>query len=104
MQAQVDAYNRRDIDAFAAAYAPDVRLFDHPDRLQLSGVEQLRTEYAGFFAAAPRLHVRITRRIVQGEYVIDHEHVTGLPDGSDVEAVAIYQVRNGRIQNVWFLR
>ena len=104
VQAQLEAYNRRDVEAFASTYAPDVRIFDHPDRLQMSGVDELRREYTRLFASAPNLHARVSQRIVQGEYVIDHETVTGLPGGAQIQAGAIYQVCGGKIQNVWFIR
>ena len=104
VQAQLVAYNRRDVDAFVDSYAEDVRIYDHPDRLRISGRARLREEYAGFFAETPDLHAAVPNRIVQGEYVIDHETVTGLPNGASIQAVAIYQVRDGKIQNVWFLR
>lgn len=104
VQTQLEAYNRRDVDAFAATYAPDVRIYNHPAELQLSGVDSLRTDYARFFASAPNLRASVSKRIVQGEYVIDHETVTGLPNGERFQAVAVYQVRNGRIQNVWFIQ
>ena len=104
VQAQLEAYNSLDIDAFVATYADDVRIWNHPDELQLSGSEALRKSYGEFFAEAPNLRATVTRRIVQGNYVIDHEHVTGLPDGGDVRAVAIYEVREGKIQGVWFIR
>lgn len=104
VQAQLEAYNRRDIDAFLATYAPDVRIYDHPDRLQLEGLAAMRERYGPMFERVPDLHAAIERRIVQGDYVIDHERVTGLPDGRTIRAVAIYQVRDGRIQNVWFIQ
>lgn len=104
VQAQVEAYNRRDLEGFLATYAPDARLYTHPDQLRRSGVDQMRQAYGRLFASSPQLHARITQRIVQGNYVIDHEHVTGLPNGAENSAVAIYEVRNGKIQNVWFIR
>ena len=104
VQAQLEAYNRRDVDAFVATYADDVRIWNHPDELQLSGSGALRKSYGEFFAGAPNLRATVTRRIVQGDYVIDHEHVTGLPDGGEVRAVAIYEVRDGKIQGVWFIQ
>ncbi len=103
VQTQLEAYNRRDIDAFAATYAADVKIYDHPAELMMSGVDKLRENYGRFFASAPNLRATVTQRIVQGEYVIDYETVTGLPDGVPMRAVAVYQVRNGRIQNIWFI-
>lgn len=104
VQLQLEAYNAGDLDAFAATYAPDIRIYDHPDRLLMSGIDQLRERYGALFDAAPELHASIDRRIVRGMFVIDHETVTGRPDGGMIEAVAIYEVRSGRIQNVWFIR
>ena len=100
----VEAYNRRDLDAFMATYAPDLALYAHPDRPLTSGQEQARREYGTMFENVPNLHVEIANRIVQGSFVIDHEVVTGLPDGKEVRAVAIYEVREGKIQNVWFIQ
>ena len=104
VQTQLDAYNAGDIDAFAATYADEVKLYDHPDKLRSEGIEALRKNYGERFATTPALHATITSRMVQGEYVIDHEHVTGLPEGREIRAVAIYHVREGRIQAVWFVR
>lgn len=105
VQMQVDAYNRHDIDGFVASYAPDAVLYDHPAEVQSRGTEAMRVSYGRMFTGAPALHVRIAERIVQGSFVIDHEVVTGVP-GSDapLTAVAIYEVRAGRIQNVWFIQ
>lgn len=104
VQAQLEAYNRRDVQAFVATYAPTVRIYNHPDQLQLSGLDQLTEAYAKFFADSPDLHATVSTRIVQGNYVIDREHVTGLADGTEIRAVAIYEVRDDRIQAVWFIK
>lgn len=104
VQVQLEAYNARDVEAFAATYADDVRIYDYPDRLRYEGIDTLRARYGEAFRSGPDVRARISKRIVQGNFVIDHEHVTGRPDGVDVDAVAIYEVRNGRIQAVWFIR
>jgi len=104
VQRQLDAYNRHDLEAFLATYAPTVRVYDHPDQLQYTGVAQMRKVYGDFFSAAPKVRATVLKRITQGNHVIDHEHVSGLPDGTEIQAVAIYEVRNGRIETVWFIR
>ena len=105
VQAQLEAYNRHDLDAFVATYAPDARGYAYPDRPTFTGAAELRTRYGQFFAAAPTVRARIVRRIAQGNYVIDHEEITGMPgaDGA-VRAVAIYEVREGRIASVRFVQ
>jgi hypothetical protein len=40
---------------------------------------------------------------VHGEWVVDHELVTGVKGRPRVRAVATDQVRDGLIRNVWFL-
>jgi hypothetical protein len=103
VQAQVDAYNRGDIDAFLNTYAPDANLYNFPDELFSSGLASMREGYAKLFEKAPHLHASITNRITQGNYVIDQEVVTGIPGTKELTAVAIYEVKDGKIVNVWFL-
>ena len=53
VQAQVDAYNARDIDAFVAPYADDVVITDAGGRPIMAGVATIREEYGAMFAASP---------------------------------------------------
>ncbi len=101
IQKQVEAYNKHDLDAFLATYSPDIRLHEFPDKLTSSGLEEMRKQYGALFERAPGLKAEITKRIVQGNYVIDHEKVTF--GGRESTAVAIYQIREGKIVNVWFI-
>lgn len=103
-QRQLDAYNARDIDAFAACYAADVQIFDlHSGELQYSGRQNLYERYGAQFERCPNLHAELTGRLVVGATAADQERVTGLTDGV-VLALAIYEVRDGLIQKVWFAR
>ena len=103
VQEQVEAYNRHDIEAFLKTYSPEVKVFDFPDTLRFSGLETMRERYGKLFKGEPGLKVKIARRIVQGDHVIDHEEVS---KGGDrpFTVVAIYRVEGGRITAVWFLR
>ncbi|WP_447726189.1 amidohydrolase family protein [Sphingomonas koreensis] len=103
VQRQLNAYNARDLDAFIATYHPDVRLYDFPDTLRRQGHDALRQVYGRLFAQLPDLHAQVPRRIAMGNYVIDEEIVTGLPDGRVLNATAIYEVRDGLISRVWFI-
>jgi uncharacterized protein (TIGR02246 family) len=102
VQEQVEAYNKRDLDAFLATYSPDIKLHQFPDKLTSSGLEEMRKQYGALFEGTPGLKAEITKRIVQGDYVIDHEKVTF--GGRESTAAAIYQVRGGKIVNVWFIQ
>lgn len=102
VQRQLEAYNAHDIDAFLATYSPDVELFTLGGERQSQGLEAMRARYGKMFQDVPKLRCQVLRRIVQGNLVIDHEHLTGLPDGSSFDGLAIYEVRRGKIRRVWF--
>jgi hypothetical protein len=104
-QAQLDAYNARDIDAFLAAYHDDVELARLPgDEVFARGKEQMRAIYRELFANAPDLHCRLVNRVCHDRFVVDHEDVTGLPGRDRIGAVAIYEVADGLIRRAWFLK
>ena len=105
VQAQVDAFNRRDVEGFMAAYAPGAIHWEYPADTVFAGAPRIREHYAQLFADpdAARLHAEVRSRIAKDRFVIDEERVTGLP-GEDVHvSVIIYEVVNGRIQNAWFM-
>ena len=102
VQKQLEAYNARDIDAFLATYAKDIKLYNYPEILTSEGREALRNGYSGFFENTPDLHCEIRTRIVIGNKVIDEEFVT--VNGGTISAVAIYEVENGLISKVTFIQ
>lgn len=104
VQAQLDAYNAHDLAAFVAAYTEDVQLFEHPAKLLAAGSAQMRERYATRFKD-PILHAVISKRIVMGNVVVDHEKVTvTLPEGRGlIEAIAIYEVEGGKIAKAWLI-
>jgi hypothetical protein len=102
VQRQLEAYNNRDLEAFLACYTDDAKLWRAPATLTESGREALRERYRRRFDGAPALHAKILERIVFDRFVVDHERVTGVPEGV-LETVVTYEVVNGRIANAWFL-
>lgn len=102
VQAQVEAYNAKNIEAFLATYSDDAELFEFPDKLIARGKEQLRERYSARFVE-PQLHAEIVKRIVLGDTVVDHERVRRtFPDGpGTLDAIAIYEVRDGKITRAW---
>ncbi len=104
VEAQLAAYNARDLNAFLATYAEDAQLFEHPARLLASGAAQLRERYAARFAE-PNLRALVVKRIVMGNLVIDHERVTRtFPEGTGTQdAIAMYEVDGTLITRVWLI-
>jgi hypothetical protein len=101
VQAQVDAYNARDIDAFVAPYADDVVITDASGRPIMAGVEPIREEYGAMFAASPDLQAEILGRISTGGWTVDHERVSRA--GETREVLVAYQVADGQIARVLML-
>lgn len=103
-QAQLDAYNARDLEAFVAVYAEDVEVYTYPGQLVLEGREAFRARYAQRFEIEG-LRAEILHRSVLGNRVVDHERawVNG-PAAAPVEVIVIYTIENGRIARVEFLR
>ena len=101
VQAQVDAFNRGDIDGFMAAYAPGAIHWEFPDDTVFAGAARIRQHYGELFAEVPDVHAEVRKRIVKGRFVIDDEFVTGLPADDPHVTVVIYEVVDGRILNVW---
>jgi hypothetical protein len=104
IQQQLDAYNAHDMDALLATYAEDAQQFEHPAKLVASGHAQIRERMAVRFQEA-NPHARLIKRAVMGNVVIDHEEITRtFPEGvGTIELVAIYQVRDGKIQTGSFI-
>jgi len=100
--AQLDAYNRRDLEGFLAFYADDAVLLDYPDKVTQVGKDAMRERYRKRFAN-PNVRATVVKRIAYGNFVIDHERITAPPQPGMIEAVAVYEVRDGKIVRVTFL-
>lgn len=102
-QQQLNAYNLRNIEAFLEPYADNVELFEFPDKPIGKGKEQMRKTYENMFIQVKDLHCEVTKRIVQGNTVIDHETVSGFGP-QPVKAIAIYKIENNKIAKVYFIQ
>ena len=105
VQAQVDAYNSRNISDFINCHAPDIELFSFPENTPYAtGRAGLKEIYQDVFENSPDLHAEITNRIVMGNTVIDHEKVTGRKGIDSLIIIAIYEIENGLIAKARFIR
>lgn len=103
VQAQLDAYNARDAARFVACYANDVVVAElSSGQIRYEGIDAFREGYAAQFTRWPNQRVRLMQRQIAGDIVLDTEFVTGVPDRPDTHVVAIYRVREGLIDRVWF--
>jgi hypothetical protein len=105
VQAQVDAFNRHDVEGFMAGYAPDAVHWEYPADTVFAGAARIRSHYTELFTDpdAARVRAEVRSRMVKGRFVIDEEHVSGLPGEDRHVSVIIYEVVDGRIKNAWFM-
>jgi hypothetical protein len=99
---QLQAYNERDIDTYCSLFALDavvVRL--NGNHVLARGIGAIRQYYLERFESRS-LFCRIRSRIELGEFVVDHEEVTGIGERA-LEVIAIYEVRDSVIQSVQIL-
>lgn len=106
VQANLDAYNQRDIDAFMASFSEDITLYNWSDTLPATaGLAAVRARYKNLFDASPKLHSTILKRIVFDNKVIDHEYIIGrMGADTPVELILIYEVRGDKIFKVTVIR
>lgn len=105
VEAQLEAYNKQDLEAFLLPFSDTIRLYDHPDELWCEGKEAMREVYQKLFERTDHLHCAIQERIALGNTVIDHEKVSMLfgDQQKEIEVIAIYKIRDGSIVEVYFI-
>ncbi len=103
VQAQLDAYNARDLDAWLATYSEDAEQFVRPGGLVAKGHAAIRKRMEERFKD-PHLHAKLLHRIAMETTVVDHEVVTRmLPDGlAEIEMICHYEVQDGKIEHATF--
>jgi len=105
VNAQLEAYNSHDLEAFIALFSDSVKVYNYPNELRSSGKEELRKSFTEFFSKAPNLNSEIQNRVVMGNKVIDHEKVTGYSSNPEdiLLVIAIYTVESGFISEMRFI-
>jgi hypothetical protein len=102
VQRQLNAYNARNIDAFLDTYSDDIEIYNFPAELLMKGKEKMRERYSSLFSNVTNLYCDLTNRIIKGNIVIDHEKVR--VGERQLQAIAVYEVANGKIKKVTFIR
>ncbi|HEV2592218.1 MAG TPA: nuclear transport factor 2 family protein [Gaiellaceae bacterium] len=91
----LEALNGHDIEAFVECYTEDATIENGHDEVGARGHDELRARYGPMFEKFPDVHVTALQRIDAGDFVVQHEEVTGR--GDPARHVAVYLVRDGRI-------
>jgi hypothetical protein len=104
----VDAYNRKDLEAFLAHYSSECRIVSHKNRndegngIIVAGNGALGRVYRKSFEINPNAKMEVSFRIAQGNTVVDQHNVTGYSDGRETKVTVMYTCGE-RINEVCFL-
>jgi hypothetical protein len=106
VQANLEAYNAHDIEAFMSYFSEDVTMVNFNDSKQTAkGISEVRAIYEPYFKASPNLNSKILKRTVLDNKVIDHEYITGAQGSKEAfEIVLIYEVENNKIIKMTAIR
>ncbi|WP_298520636.1 nuclear transport factor 2 family protein [uncultured Kordia sp.] len=104
VQKQINAYNAKDIDAFAATFSDDVIFYNFPEEVFLKGKKQLREIFGDLFRKSPDLYCEIENKIATGNTVILQENVRFQKGQAFLEFIVMYKVENDKIKEVYFLK
>lgn len=94
-------YNEHNFESFIKLYHKNVKIYTYPDQLLGTGADRLASIFRADFEKKS-IHVEIISQITNGPYVINHEIVTNA--GKATKYVSIYEVNNGQITSVRFVR
>jgi hypothetical protein len=99
---RMEAHNTHDLETFLSVYSDDIRIYDYPDvPIGAKGKAHMRSIFEPLFRDGA-VAVKIHHQIEHGRYVVNQETVTRR--GKVIDYVSIYEVVDGLITNVRFLR
>lgn len=101
VNARMNHFNQHDLTAFLSSYHKDVKIYTYPSKLLGTGSQRLASIFEADFNEK-NIHVEIINQITNGSYVINHEIVTR--NEKETKYVSIYEVKNGLITSVRFVR
>jgi hypothetical protein len=104
IQAQFDAYNAQDLDAYCAFFADEVIVADYNGAVSVRGIAAYRAKYVQVFADFPQNKAELLNRMVVGATVVDHERVIRSPGGETFEVICIYTLADGKVARVDFAK
>jgi hypothetical protein len=98
---RMDFYNHHNFENFIRLYSDTVKIYTYPDKFLASGKDNLASIFKPKFSFKS-IQVKIVSQITNGNYVINQEIVA--ENGMDTKYVSIYEVRDGLITSVRFVR
>src|SRR3546814_12806416 len=86
------------VDGVIATYSPDIEFFVLGGERWAPGLEAWRKQNESMFESAPGLHCEVPDRLVQGNYVIAHEHLTSDADDMSLDPNINHEGHRGKLR------
>ncbi|MFI5156990.1 MAG: amidohydrolase family protein [Chitinophagales bacterium] len=102
VQQQVNAYNAHNMEAFLQTYSDSAEIGDFQGMRLAKGKDQLKKVFAPLLTPSSSIHCQIVSRMVQANFIIDKEHVTGM--GPSIDGLVIYEISKGKIVKAQFIQ
>ena len=101
-------WNSGDRDGFFATQQADIHKYLRDSvtaefKLTTSGLESVKQKYLPLFAKASRVTVQIVSLTTLGEIVVTRDRVTNEAENYAANEMTMYQVRDSKIINIWYL-
>ena len=101
VNSRMDFYNKHDFKEFIKLYSADVEVYTYPDELLATGIDNITSIFEPKFVAKS-IQVEIISQMFNGDHVINHEIVS--ENGTRTKYISIYEVKDGLIRSVRFVR
>lgn len=98
VQAQLEAFNLRDIEGFLSCYAADVVIRSGDGAVLMKGRDEMRNFYAPILAQPGEVRAESLHRLQAGEWTVDEERTQ--VSGQEIHALIAYQVRQSLVEAV----
>lgn len=105
---QVDAFNRHNAEDLLSWVTPDVAwmsVMGDSTVVEVRGREMLLSYMQTYFEAQPTVRSEVEDAVVTGDFVAVRERASWTTAGGEARsqaALAVYEVRDGLIQRVWY--
>ena len=102
VNARMAAHNQHDLEAFLSHYSENIQIYDYPDiPLGSRGKDHIKNIFSPLFESKS-VKVTVHQQMVNGNYVVNRETV--VREGKTTEYISIYEVGDGLIQSVRFIK
>jgi hypothetical protein len=97
----MDLFEAKDLDAFAQHVHPSFSWSDKEGKLVIGDKDTFIAEVKKYWEANPNLSSKINGTLVAGNFVTQHETVTGLASGVTEEYLWVYEFSGNKIIKQW---